>query len=675
MNTMLAPAIALLNRLSFRAKFSVISLFVVVTLVALAAQLCSRLWNEVKATRDELAGLALLQPTLHAVQEIQRHRGLMVAVLSGKSELKGKAEETAKQANNWIEKAESVLNAHPVLKPTTEKWKGIRAEWEKLLAEEHRMDATTNRLAHRDVIEHLLDNIDDVIYASGLLLDTEADGFYMIDATLARLPDVIERIGKMRATGNQILSKKEATEQDREDLLALVVTSEVRYQRVIKALKRAGTNRPSLAASVNRLEQETSPKLAWLMQTARQDILSAKYQTAPTEWFTNSTATIDALYANAFEYFLPELDGLLSGREAQLSKNFTTTLVIAGGVSLLIVYLLAAVASAISGAVANLARSAEQVADGDLTVHVSLASQDELSRVANAFNRMSDSIALLLKNARKTADELSVAADHLAVSSSQVAESSSSQSDAASAMAAAVEEMTVGINHISSNAREAQSEASVAGQLSVDGGAVMRETIEDINRISEVVQRSAEIIRSLGERSSQISTIVGTIKEIADQTNLLALNAAIEAARAGEQGRGFAVVADEVRKLAERTTLSTQEIASMIGGIQDGSQQAVVAMEEGVARVNEGVVRAGQAGDAIGQIREGSGRTVDAINEISDSLREQSAASTEIAQRVEGIAQMAEENSATSQTTAQTAHHLKDLATRLEHDIDRFRLN
>ncbi|MCG2577233.1 methyl-accepting chemotaxis protein [Dechloromonas sp. XY25] len=675
MNALLAPAIALLNRLSFRGKFSVISVCVVLALIFLGTSLGSKLWDEVRATRNEQAGLALLQPTLHALQEVQRHRGLMVGVLSGKSELKSQADAAANQVKQWMDKAEFVLNGNPVLKPTAAKWKEIRTEWEQLVANGHSMDATENRKGHRIVIEHLLDYIDDVVNESGLLLDSEADGYYMIDATLVRLPDLIERIGKMRATGNQMLSKKDASDQDREDLMALVVTSEARYQNVIRALKRAGANRAAVAASVSQLEQDTGPKLTWLMQTARRDILSGKYQTPAEEWFSQSTATIDAMYRNAFEQFLPELDNLMASREARLMRTFSVTVMIAVGVALLIMYLLAAVSSAIGGAVTNLARSAEQIAQGDLTVRVSLATQDELARVANAFNQMRESIASLLKNTRKTADELSTAADHLAVSSGEVAQSSSSQSDAASAMAAAVEQMTVGINHISVNAQEAQGEASTAGRLSTEGGEVMRETIEDINRISDVVQRSAAIIRSLGDHSAQISTIVGTIKDIADQTNLLALNAAIEAARAGEQGRGFAVVADEVRKLAERTTHSTQEIASMIGGIQDSSKQAVMAMAEGVDRVSEGVLRAGQAGEAIEQIRSGSGRTVDAINEISDALREQSAASTEIAQRVEGIAQMAEENSATSQITAQTAHHLKDLASRLENDIDLFRLD
>ncbi|WP_374482344.1 methyl-accepting chemotaxis protein [Zoogloea sp.] len=674
MKLFLAPAVAFLNRLGFRGKFALISVCVVCALAGLGGFLGFNLWGEVEATRNEQVGVRALTPALHALKEVQRHRGLMTSVLSGQETARGRVEETAAQATRWMDEVDAVLKAAPLLAPTARKWQDVREEWARLVATGGSMDATANRLAHRALIEHLLDYGDDVITASGLLLDREADGFYLVDATLARLPDVIERIGKMRAMGNQLLTQKAATDRDREDLAALLAVSEARYQSVVKELKKASVARPGLAAAVERLEGETGPQLKALTVVVRQDILGGRYETPPADWFSRTTATIDGLYEHTFKALIPTLEDLLAARHARLLQNFAITVAVAVGVSLLIIYLLAAVSSAIGGAVESLAASAERVADGDLTVKVELPCRDELQRVAGAFNRMSESIALLLRGARQTADDLSLAADSLVAASGEVAASSSGQSDAASAMAAAVEQMTVGINHISSNAQDAQGEASQAGQLAQEGGEVVSRTIDDINRISEVVQRTAGIVGSLGERSTQISAIVGTIKEIADQTNLLALNAAIEAARAGEQGRGFAVVADEVRKLAERTGQSTQEIAAMVKAIQDSTQDAVRAMEEGVGRVDEGVGRAGQAGSAIAEIRDGAGRTVQAINEISDALREQSAASTEIARRVEGIAQMAERNSVNSGETAQTAHQLKALAGHLEQDIARFRL-
>mgnify|MGYP000936445583 CR=1 FL=1 len=675
MNTLLAPAVCVLNRLTFRGKFTLISLFLVLALGGLGSALGLKLWNEVSTTRDELAGLKVLVPTLHALHDIQQHRGLMVGVLSGRSDLQTRADGVARQAQASLEQADARMRNAPVLQPVLPAAENIRKEWSKLVSEGRQMDATANRLAHRKLIEQVLDHADTLLTTSGLLLDMEADSFFMIDATLANLPDVIERIGRMRAIGNHLLSTRTTSEQDREELTALLVTSESRYRYVIHKLLKASASHPDIQASVTQLEKETGPQIAWLNQTIRSDILAGRYETTPDEWVARTTATIDALYRNAFDHFLPELETLLAEREARLLRSFSVSLAAATGISLLVIYLLTAVAAAISGAVATLARSAEQIADGQLTVKVELDTRDELQRVAGAFNRMSTSIASLLRGARQTADQVSAAADELAGASHEVAHGSARQSDAATAMAAAVEEMTVGINHISSNARDAQSEAGEAGRLSSEGSEVVRQTLTDINSISEVVRRSADIVRKLGAHSSQISAIVGTIKEIADQTNLLALNAAIEAARAGEQGRGFAVVADEVRKLAERTAQSTREIADMIGGIQDGARDAVLAMEEGVTRVGEGVERAGRAGDAISQIRDGAGRTVDSINEISDALREQSAASTEIAQRVEGIAQMAEQNSAHSQATARTAGQLKDLAAHLEQDIGRFRLD
>jgi methyl-accepting chemotaxis protein len=198
--------------------------------------------------------------------------------------------------------------------------------------------------------------------------------------------------------------------------------------------------------------------------------------------------------------------------------------------------------------------------------------------------------------------------------------------------------------------------------------------VDEMSRISASVRESSAVILDLEQRSRDISAIVKAIKEIAEQTNLLALNAAIEAARAGEQGRGFAVVADEVRKLAERTTLSTQEIAGMIDQIQKGTRTAVSSMEAGMRRVDSGVELAGQAGDAIGRIKASAEQVVGVVDSISAALREQSAASNDIARKVEQIAQMSEENTAAVQNTAVTARDLGQLSAFLESAVKRFNI-
>jgi methyl-accepting chemotaxis protein len=196
-----------------------------------------------------------------------------------------------------------------------------------------------------------------------------------------------------------------------------------------------------------------------------------------------------------------------------------------------------------------------------------------------------------------------------------------------------------------------------------------------MKRIAESVEQSAKLIEELGRQSDRISAIVNVIKDIADQTNLLALNAAIEAARAGESGRGFAVVADEVRKLAERTTKSTQDIASMIASIQSGTSQAVESMHSGVERVAGGVELAMRAGEAMERIKSGALRVVQSVDDISLALKEQSAASVEIAGNVEKIAQMAEENNAAVAGTTATARELERLAAGLQGEIRRYRVN
>ena len=221
--------------------------------------------------------------------------------------------------------------------------------------------------------------------------------------------------------------------------------------------------------------------------------------------------------------------------------------------------------------------------------------------------------------------------------------------------------------------KKGKQDATEAANVSAGNREAVLQISRSLDALSGDTLQSSSNVQNLTQRAAQIGSIVQLIKEIAEQTNLLALNAAIEAARAGEQGRGFAVVADEVRKLAERTSNSTQEITAMIEKIQGGTRLAIQSMEAGVVRVGEGAALAERAGEAINQIKDGVGQVVSAVNEISESLKAQSASNSENAHKVESIARLSEENSNAFRETAKTVQYIDDLARNLGNLVGRFR--
>jgi methyl-accepting chemotaxis protein len=310
----------------------------------------------------------------------------------------------------------------------------------------------------------------------------------------------------------------------------------------------------------------------------------------------------------------------------------------------------------------------------DFTMRTPVLNKDEVGMTVDAVNRLTAKLQESLREIAEQSDRVSAAARHLTETAHTVTDSASSQSAAAADMAATVEEMTVSINHVADQAGEANRLSGESGTLAVDGEKTIVETVEDINLIASTVRDASSYVADLDRDSQRVNEVIGVIKEIADQTNLLALNAAIEAARAGEQGRGFAVVADEVRKLAERTSQSTQVIAETIAAMQVNAQNTVEGMKAVDERVTIGVERANAANSAITQIRASSGRAVDRVGEISNAIREQGIASTSIAQQVEKIAQMSEENHAAAENTSATAEELDTLAHRMKEIVSQYKV-
>lgn len=308
----------------------------------------------------------------------------------------------------------------------------------------------------------------------------------------------------------------------------------------------------------------------------------------------------------------------------------------------------------------------QRLANGDLTTQLAIEARDTIGRLFEGFNTAVSTMGNLVGKVISAVDTTAAAAAQISAASEQLASGLNVQSGETAQVAAAVEEMTRTIAENTYQITLVANEASQTSKEALQGGTIVRETIQGMNAVAEVVMSSAKTIEELGKSSEQIGAVIQTIEEIADQTNLLALNAAIEAARAGEQGRGFAVVADEVRKLAERTTKATKEIAHTIQRIQEETGRAVAAMHGGREQVEFGKRAAANAAQALETIIHRTATVSDTITHIAAASEEQSKASDDIAQRMEQIRNVSEQSAYSVRDVAKTAESLRSMADTLQ---------
>jgi methyl-accepting chemotaxis protein len=368
---------------------------------------------------------------------------------------------------------------------------------------------------------------------------------------------------------------------------------------------------------------------------------------------------------------LAEIDVAEAFRPLSTLKKITILMLIVIGAIVVVIGIV--VASRTAKPIVKLQETMTKVGEtGNLTMKVDVSSTDEIGRMGEAFNSMIERFHNVVRDIHASADHMASGSEELSASASQIATGTEVQSDRAEHVATASQEMSATVIEVAKNVSGVAESARNANESASKGSDIVSKTIASMNGIAETARESSEVIATLGDRSKEIGNIIKVIEDIADQTNLLALNAAIEAARAGEQGRGFAVVADEVRKLAERTSKATKEIGEMIISIQTETDKAIETMETEVKVVEEGVGLGQEAGKALDEIAAQVSEVTATIEQVATASEEQSTTADQISSDIEAVAEVTKETTEGVNQIVQASEEMARLAVNLQQLVSMF---
>lgn len=660
----ISPATKLMGNMKYPAKFSLVSILFLIPLVLTVLLYWGEVSRNIDLTREELEGIELLQFTEPLVVSIGEHRGLTNALLNGNSSVESQVLDRRGKVDKGLAALSSgTSSARPELQNKVRalgvSWEAIKSEIASaepnLIFEMHNRLAADVRAFNRTILTEY-----------SLILDQHIGTTFMIDNVAVLLPQIIDETGQLRGKAAGVSARGSFTS----DSFIYVSNLQAQLDSLFPLLAE-GLSNPELVSMQDKFSAAHDGVKNYIQYTRQNVTEPDQISVSSNEVFEKGSAAIEQVLG-LYKTMLPTLaekqriylDGQLFSRNLIIAViSVTVTLAI---------YLFIGFYQSTMRTMHSFREVSERLSGGDLTVRLNYEGKDEMSAISDGMNDVAKGFEQLVREAKRATQLVADSSRRLSGESKQTRDGVARQKEETSYISGGVGELSTSAADIAQNTNMASSASQRVDEMATQGLAVVQKTTQAFNELVQEVSETGAVISELDNDVQNIHAVSSVISEIADQTNLLALNAAIEAARAGEQGRGFAVVADEVRTLAQRTQDSTAEIRETLSKLQDCASRAVTLMERTNTSVSDNVEDMQQASDVLHEIDTALGEINQMNLGISSAAEQQSGLVQDLHQNLAAIGDVADASEQAAQNTSSLATEMERSATQLEQTLSKF---